>query len=334
MARQRKARRKQAGAWKLTGPDRAGTDVQSGAAAGKWLPAANRAGNSFNAVLIIDQIGTPGDGTRPSRGRFCGGVGRVPSPGGGDRAKRTAAFNGAFLDTFGGRMIPPSPMQKNKIPGALLGLCLLLGLAGSGCSPSGPRVLKEGRDYLARGNTPAAIECFQKAVRMMPTNALAYAHLGLALQKAGRTTNAIACCQQALLRDRDLTEVHYNLGCLWLDAGDAESAKSEFTAFTFHQPKVIDARRISGRAIPKARKARNSVSPRRCGWMSIAARHGTAWAWPGLNGTAPARPPTTLPAPSASNPVTLPPSSISLSSIINTSATNPPRCKPTRITSP
>jgi tetratricopeptide (TPR) repeat protein len=130
-------------------------------------------------------------------------------------------------------------MQKNKIPGALLGLCLLLGL-GSGCSPSGPRVLMEGRDQLARGNTPAAIECFQKAVRMMPTNALAYAHLGLALQKAGQTTNAIACCQQALLRDRDLTEVHYNLGCLWLETGDADSAKSEFTAFTIHQPKVID----------------------------------------------------------------------------------------------
>jgi len=26
----------------------------------------------------MDQIGTPGEGTRPTRGRFCGGVGRVP----------------------------------------------------------------------------------------------------------------------------------------------------------------------------------------------------------------------------------------------------------------
>ena len=30
------------------------------------------------AIPSIDQIGTPGEGTRPTRGRFCGGVGRVP----------------------------------------------------------------------------------------------------------------------------------------------------------------------------------------------------------------------------------------------------------------
>ncbi len=35
------------------------------------------------AILIMDKIGTPDEGTRPTSGRFCGGVGRVPSPGGG-----------------------------------------------------------------------------------------------------------------------------------------------------------------------------------------------------------------------------------------------------------
>ena len=35
------------------------------------------------AILIMDHIGPPGEGTRPTRGRYCGNVGRVPSPGGG-----------------------------------------------------------------------------------------------------------------------------------------------------------------------------------------------------------------------------------------------------------
>ena len=35
------------------------------------------------AILIMAQIGTPREGTRPTRGRFCGAVARVPSPGAG-----------------------------------------------------------------------------------------------------------------------------------------------------------------------------------------------------------------------------------------------------------
>jgi hypothetical protein len=34
------------------------------------------------AILIMDKTGTPGEGTRPTRWRFCRLVGRVPSPGG------------------------------------------------------------------------------------------------------------------------------------------------------------------------------------------------------------------------------------------------------------
>ena len=32
----------------------------------------------FPGSLIMDHIGSPGEGTRPTRGRFCRGVGRVP----------------------------------------------------------------------------------------------------------------------------------------------------------------------------------------------------------------------------------------------------------------
>jgi len=38
------------------------------------------------AIRIMDQNATPGGGTRPTRGRLTGVVGRVPSPGGGDTA--------------------------------------------------------------------------------------------------------------------------------------------------------------------------------------------------------------------------------------------------------
>jgi hypothetical protein len=51
-----------------------------------WLYAFMR--HWLAAILIMDHIGPPGEGTRPTRGRFCGGVGRVPSGGclGGSRA--------------------------------------------------------------------------------------------------------------------------------------------------------------------------------------------------------------------------------------------------------
>jgi hypothetical protein len=36
-------------------------------------------------ILIMSPVGTPGEGTRPTRCRFCGFVGRVPSPGAGSQ---------------------------------------------------------------------------------------------------------------------------------------------------------------------------------------------------------------------------------------------------------
>src|SRR5437868_7698423 len=94
---------------------------------------------------------------------------------------------------------------------------LLLALVlSSACRPPGPRAVLEGKKLLEKGQYAAAIEEFREATVLMPTNALAFNYLGLALHEAGQPVDAERAYQRALALDHDLTEAHYNLGCLLL----------------------------------------------------------------------------------------------------------------------
>ncbi|MEK7686431.1 MAG: tetratricopeptide repeat protein [Verrucomicrobiota bacterium] len=116
---------------------------------------------------------------------------------------------------------------------ASLGLVLL-----SACQPPGPQALLEGERLLQEGKYAEAVEKLQVATRLLPQNAQAWNHLGLAYHGSGRWTEAIRMYQWALARDRNLAAARYNLGCLFLEQNNLALAISELTTFTVLQPKV------------------------------------------------------------------------------------------------
>ena len=111
----------------------------------------------------------------------------------------------------------------------------------SGCTPPGPQALLEGREFLDEGNFVAAVERFTLATSILGTNAQAWNYLGLACHHAGDTRRAVEAYNQALVFDRDLFEAHFNLGCLWLELGRLDSARSEFTSCTLRRASSIES---------------------------------------------------------------------------------------------
>ncbi|HTX21137.1 MAG TPA: tetratricopeptide repeat protein [Candidatus Aquilonibacter sp.] len=132
-------------------------------------------------------------------------------------------------------MLPPKPMlvTKNRVwHGAIF---FLLAVFIAGCSPPGSRALLSGRKLLDRGDYAAAVGEFKTATSFMPTNAQAWNYYGVALQDNGQPDDAAAAYERALALDRDLVEVHYNLGCLWLEQNKPDAAKTEFIAYTLRR---------------------------------------------------------------------------------------------------
>ncbi len=97
-----------------------------------------------------------------------------------------------------------------------------------------------GKKLLDAGKTDDAIVELKTAVTLMQTNAAAWNYLGVAYHRAGLLTNAVDAYSQALRFDRELLEVRFNLGCVWLDQNKPDAAKTEFTAFTLRRPNVIE----------------------------------------------------------------------------------------------
>jgi tetratricopeptide (TPR) repeat protein len=116
--------------------------------------------------------------------------------------------------------------------GALLAALL------TGCGPAGTHALLKGKKLLDEGDYASAVDEFKSATEDMPTNAVAWNYLGVAQQQAGLGADAAQSYQHALELDRDLTEAHYNLGCLWLDQNRPDDAISEFTAYTLRRDKT------------------------------------------------------------------------------------------------
>jgi tetratricopeptide (TPR) repeat protein len=132
-------------------------------------------------------------------------------------------------------MLTPKPMLviKNRIlRGAIL---FLLAVFIAGCTPPGPRALLKGKKFLERGDFSSAVEELKTATTLLPANAQAWNYYGVALQHAGQPDDAVEAYNRALTLDRDLTEAHYNLGCLWLEQNKFDSAKTEFTAYTLRR---------------------------------------------------------------------------------------------------
>lgn len=133
-------------------------------------------------------------------------------------------------------MLPPNEMlaKKNRLPTRVwVGLLLVMFVAG--CMAPGPRAMLKGKKLLDAGDYAAAVEQFRAATTLLPDNASAWNYLGVACQKARQPDNAVMAYQRALELNRDLVEVHWNLGMLWLEQNKNDKAVSEFTTYTLRR---------------------------------------------------------------------------------------------------
>jgi tetratricopeptide (TPR) repeat protein len=151
-------------------------------------------------------------------------------------------------------MLPPAQMLTTKneregakvragapsLPLALVFLAVMGLLAAllTGCGPAGTHALLKGKKMLDEGDYADAADEFKSATEDMPTNAVAWNYLGVAQEHTGQGADAAQSYEHALELDRDLSETHYNLGCLWLEQNRPDDAVSEFTAYTLRRDKT------------------------------------------------------------------------------------------------
>ena len=131
---------------------------------------------------------------------------------------------------------------KNRRAGHLAIFFLALGIAAfaTGCKPAGARALLAGKKLLEQGRADSAVEQFKTAAMYLPTNALVWNYLGLAQHAAGRANDAAVAYQKALALNPNLTEAHFNFGCLLLEQNNPAAARNELTTYAFSRPKDIN----------------------------------------------------------------------------------------------
>jgi tetratricopeptide (TPR) repeat protein len=121
-----------------------------------------------------------------------------------------------------------------------LALSTTAAAALAACSPSGPRLLLQGERLIQQGKPLEAIPKLRAAVNLLPENAQAWNHLGLAYHGAGESNEAVKAYQQALERDPSLHSTRYNLGCLYLEHGQLQPALTHLSGFVVAVPDSID----------------------------------------------------------------------------------------------
>jgi tetratricopeptide (TPR) repeat protein len=123
---------------------------------------------------------------------------------------------------------------KNRVRDNALVLLTILGLL-AGCMPPGPRALLQGQRLIEQGDYARAADRLRTATSLLATNAQAWNYLGIACQHLGERDEAVRAYQRALSLNHDLSETHYNLGCLWLEQNKLDAARTEFTTFTLRR---------------------------------------------------------------------------------------------------
>jgi tetratricopeptide (TPR) repeat protein len=154
-------------------------------------------------------------------------------------------------------MVPPDTMlatKKSATITATASSLALLALLLAGCQPSGPRSLLEGERLIREGRHAEAAQKLQDATRLLPNNAQAWNHLGLAHHGAGKANLAFPAYQRALSLDRNLAAARYNLGSLHLEQSNLPAAIAEFTTFTVLSNKSAEGWLKLGTAQMRARQ--------------------------------------------------------------------------------
>ncbi|HKI72531.1 MAG TPA: tetratricopeptide repeat protein [Verrucomicrobiae bacterium] len=145
-------------------------------------------------------------------------------------------------------------IKKPVAPFSALTLTILGLVLFNGCAEPGPAALLQGERLLREGNYARAIQKLEQAARLLPRDARAWNHLGLAYHGARRSEDAVKAYQQALALDRNLAAAHYNLGCLHLEQNNVAAAQAEFTSYTGLRPNAFDGWTKLGTAQLRARQ--------------------------------------------------------------------------------
>src|ERR1041385_6600855 len=122
----------------------------------------------------------------------------------------------------------------------ILAVALVFVLGFTGCTPKGARALLQGKKLIEKGRYTEAIERLTNATTILNTNAQAWNYLGLAYHYSGHPGEAETAYNLALRLDHDLSEAHYNLGCLWLEQNKPDLARTELTAFTLRRGNSLE----------------------------------------------------------------------------------------------
>lgn len=146
----------------------------------------------------------------------------------------------------------PSSRAFMRRAAAFIYLAALLALTG--CQPPGPKALLEGDRLIGEGKYREAIDKLQTATQLLPANAQAWNHLGLAYQYAGQPNEALKAYQQAVSLDRNLAAIRFNLGTLHLEQNRLDQAMVELTSATVLDKNSVPAWVQLGKAQLRARR--------------------------------------------------------------------------------
>jgi Tfp pilus assembly protein PilF len=140
----------------------------------------------------------------------------------------------------------------------------------SGCADRGSRALLEGEQFIKQGSFNEAIRKLTEAVDLLPQNAQAWNHLGLAYQYAGQPGKAAEQYQQALRLDRNLGAAHFNLGIVLMETNFAAAAE-EFASYSRVNPQDVNGWLKLGAA--QLRQAIQLTGNEKARWLDAAKRN-------------------------------------------------------------
>src|SRR5213594_1212430 len=161
------------------------------------------------------------------------GAGSLPSA----RAATPSSFKGERAGVRGENACGSANSRMRLLPLVWIA-ALSIGLAG--CGPPGPEALLQGEQLIKQGHYEEAVARLKKATALLPKNAQAWNHLGLAQHGNRHPDEAARAYQAALALDHKLAAVHYNLGCLYLEQNNLEGATNELTTYTLVQKSQVE----------------------------------------------------------------------------------------------
>jgi tetratricopeptide (TPR) repeat protein len=98
-----------------------------------------------------------------------------------------------------------------------------------------------GDALLQTGKIDEAINHLQQAIKINPDYTMAYYNLGCALQQKGDSTGAIDAFRQAIDRRKEWADAHYNLAIALQQKADAAAAISEYRQAIRYKPQFVPA---------------------------------------------------------------------------------------------